>query len=76
MFEEISKTAFKLSITDLDTLRSRVRLLPIDLTEGVLQRMKRKELVDTLLRQQFGDQDVNQYEHYCQSWRHHDHKWI
>jgi len=68
LFRAISNRAFHYFLQDLDTLRSKVNRLDMELSRVFVARMDRRKLVDTLTANDFGTDAYISYKAQCLEW--------
>lgn len=66
---DITHRAFMLYQKDIETLRSKViATADIDLPIAYYKRIKKNDLIDTLLKREFGIGAFREYKRYCKEW--------
>lgn len=68
LFNQISDRALHLHLHDLRNLRGRYRNLNVDTPTVTIQKMQRKDLVNCILREEFGRDNLKLYMDQVQVW--------
>ena len=68
LFSQMSNRAFDLYLTDMDTLRNKYGRVQIDIPKTLIGRMKRPQLVNALLADEFSAEAVMDYISQCKEW--------
>lgn len=68
LFRDMSRQAFHLYTKDMDTLRNRYTRASVDIGRTLINRLKRTQLVNAILADQFGADAVMDYISQCREW--------
>ncbi len=68
-FNEMTERAFHWHMQDIDTLKSKVQRLNHELPRTFVWKMKRKDLVNALLADRFGNDAVMDYISQIKQWK-------